>query len=204
MRREDWDIERSPAYIGHVPETFRQRPDSVRSDHPSHSLSAIGARAEELVRDHGRGGLRPCVFGDGAFARESPWERLYAWNAAYCFIGVDFTVNTMGHCIECRVIERALARAPAGRREALEARLARWQKDGAYPRYRFQAMGERLAEEGLVRFGRIGSATLRCIRTRDMVDRALAILDAEPERWFNEGFLAWLREALPEGDERDG
>ena len=194
MRPEEWDIDRSPAYIGTIPETFRQRPDSVRSNHPSHSVSAIGARARELTRGHGAAGLRPCVFGDGAFAGESPWERLYQWNAAYCFIGVDFTVNTMGHYIECRVIERALAEADEARRGELEARLARRGKTGVYPRYRFRDMGERLAGLGLVRFGRIGSATLRCIRARDMADHTLAVLAAEPEKWFHEDFLAWLRE----------
>ena len=195
MRSEDWDIARSPAYIGTIPETLRRRPQSVRSDNPTHSISALGARARELTRGHGSGGLRPCVFGDAAFARESPWERLCQWNAAYAFIGVDFTVNTMGHCVECRFIERVLAEASVAARGALEARLARWHKPGVYPRYRFKDMGERLAEGGLVHFGRIGSATLRCIRARDMVDGTLAILDAEPEKWFNADFLAWLREA---------
>jgi aminoglycoside 3-N-acetyltransferase len=195
MRLEDWDIARSPAYIGTIPETFRSRPEGLRSDNPTHAISALGARARELTRGHGSSGLRPCVFGDAAFARESPWERLYQWNAAYCFIGVDFTVNTMGHYVECRFIERVLAEAPVAAREALETRLARWQKPGVYPRYRFKDMGDRLAEGGPVRFGRIGSATLRCIRARDLVDGTLAILDAEPEKWFNPDFLAWLREA---------
>ena len=195
---DQWDIATSPAYIGTVPEAFRQRPDSVRSDNPTHAVSAIGARADELTRDHGAGGLRPCVFRDSAFAAASPWQRLYDWNAAYCFIGVDFTVNTMGHFIECRVIERALAAAPEARRAGLEARLRRWEKDGVYPRYRFQAMGERLAELGHVRFGRIGSATLRCIGARDMVDHALAVLDAEPGAWFDDDFLAWLHDTQRE------
>ena len=195
---DQWDIDTSPAYIGTVPETFRKRPDSIRSDNPTHAISAIGARADELTRGHGSGGLRPCVFRDSAFAAQSPWQRLYDWNAAYCFIGVDFTVNTMGHFIECQVIERALAAAPEAARGALEARLRRWEKDGVYPRYRFQAMGERLAELGHVRLGKIGSATLRCIRARDMVDHALAVLDAEPKAWFDDEFLAWLRDARKE------
>jgi aminoglycoside 3-N-acetyltransferase len=195
IRPEDWDIETSPSYVGRVTEVFRRRPDSVRSDNLSHSVSAIGARAEELTRDHGKGGLRPCVFGDTAFAKESPWERLYLWNAAYCFIGVDFTVNTMGHYSECNVVERALSRAPLQKRTVLTARLRRRGKPGVWPRHSFQAMGERLAEMGLVRLGGIGSATVRCCRARDMVDNTLAVLDAEPEKWFDEEFLAWLAEA---------
>lgn len=195
MRLEDWDIDRSPSYPGLITETLRQRPDSVRSDNPTHSVSAIGAGAEELTRNHGRSGLRPCIFGDTAFAAESPWQRLYEWNAAYCFIGVDFTVNTMGHLIETLFVGRALDGCPPDRRVELEAQVRRFGKPGVWPRHGFQAMGERLADMGLVRFGKIGSATLRCIRARTMVDNAVAILDAEPAAWFDDGFRAWLAQA---------
>jgi len=195
LRLEDWDIATSPSYPGLITETFRQRPDSVRSDNPTHSISAIGARAVELTADHGSDGLRPCIFGDRAFARVSPWQRLWDWNAAYCFIGVDFSVNTMGHLCECVFAERVLQRCPAERREALEARLGRWGKPGVRASHNFQAMGERLAEMGLVRFSKIGSATFRCIRTQDMVPNLLAVLEAEPERWLPEDFRAWLRDA---------
>ncbi len=194
MDIKDWDIDHSPSYPGLITETFRQRPDSLRSNNPTHSVSAIGARAEELTRNHGQSGLRPCVFGDTAFAGESPWQRLYEWNAAYCFIGVDFTVNTMGHLCETLFAERAVARCAPERRAELEAQLHRWQTPGVWPRHSFQAMGERLAEMGLVRFGTIGSATLRCIRAHVMVDNTLAILDAEPEMWFTHDFRAWLVE----------
>jgi len=200
---DQWDPNTSPAYIGTIPEAFRQRPDSVRSDNPTHSVSAIGARAVDLTRNHGTGGLRPCQFGDTAFAAESPWERLYQWNAAYCFIGVDFTVCTIGHYVECRVIERALAAVPdPARRADLEGRLARWEKEGVYPRFRFRDMGEHLTELGFVRFGKIGSATLRCIRARDLVDNTLATLDAEPDKWFKDEFLAWLHDAQEKGTEQ--
>lgn len=195
LRLEDWDIDTSPSYPGLITETFRLRPDSVRSDNPTHSVSAIGARALDLTRDHGKSGLRPCVFGDKAFARESPWERLYQWNAAYCFVGVDFTVNTMGHYCETRVVENILSRLPEPLRTQLEDEVRRWEKPGVWPSHNFQRMGEHLAEKGLVRFGRIGSATLRCIRARDMVDTILATLTADPESWFNEEFLQWLAKA---------
>jgi hypothetical protein len=56
-------------------------------------------------------------------------------------------------------------------------------------------MGDRLTSMGLVRLARVGSAVLRCIRTADMVRSILAILEAEPERWFDEAFQAWLGDA---------
>ena len=195
MPLEDFDVDTSPSYPGLITEVFRQRPDSIRSNNPTHSVSAIGARAEELTRDHGADGGRPCIFGDTAFSRVSPWERLYQWNAAYCFIGVDFTVNTLGHYVETNVVEKALQAAPAHLRDDLEAEVCRFHQPGVWPTHSFQAMGVRLEEMGLVRRSQIGSATLRCIRARQMVDTIMSVLDAEPAVWFKPEFLAWLERA---------
>jgi aminoglycoside 3-N-acetyltransferase len=199
LRMEDWDPDTSPAYPGRITEHFRQRPDSVRSNNPTHSVSAIGARAVELTRDHGVAGRRPCVFGDTAFARESPWERLYLWNAAYCFIGVDFTVNTMTHYIETLLVEAALRQAPSAARPGLKDQLQARDEGGVWPWYDRSGMEGRLADLGLVRYGRLGSATLRCIRARDMVDNILAILRAEAELWLRPDFMAWWAACHAEG-----
>ena len=191
---KEWDVNTSVSTVGLITEVFRKRPDSVRSDNPSHSVSAIGARALELTRDHG-GGPRICCFGDQAFAKVSPWQKFYDWNAAYCFVGVDLTVNTMRHFMECLTVERVLAAAPADRRGALSGRLQRRTRDGVWPHHNSQLMEARLDELGLMRYGRIGSATLRCVRAKPMVDTCIAILMSEPERWFDGQFLQWLREA---------
>ena len=198
MRIEEWNIYHSPAHVGRIPETFRKRPDSIRSDHPTHSVSAIGACARELTRDHGWGS-RPSPWGNQAFAEASPWQRLYDGDAAYCFIGVDFTVNTMRHFMEALLVTRILGQAPAPKRTALADRVIDWQKPGLWPHHRSQAMGERLAQMGFVRFGRIGSATLRCTRARTMVDRAMELFEAQPEQWFADDFLRWLQDARSEG-----
>ena len=208
----EWDYDNSPSYPGIITETFRQRPDSIRSNNPTHSVSAIGPRAAELTADHGKFGLRPCMYRDEAFAEASPWERLYQWNAHYCFLGVDFTVNTMGHYCQCRLIEWALRQAPPERRADLEKRVCRWETLLEYyrqsragqtptvtfmwPSFGFQRMGEHLADLGLVRFGKIGSATIRAIRSRVMVDTMLDTLKAQPEEWLPEAFVAWWHEAV--------
>ena len=208
----DWDYDNSPSYPGLITETFRQRPDSIRSNNPTHSVSAIGQRAAELTADHGKWGQRPCLFGDAAFAEASPWQRFYDWNAYYCFLGVDFTYNTEAHFCECLLIEWALQQAPPEKREALLARISRWEtvvdyyeasREGTgrvveflYPRFSFKNMGEHLADLGLVRFGTIGAATIRGIRTRDMVDNILATLKADPDRWLAANFLPWWHEAV--------
>ena len=95
----DWDIDHSESHVGALPETFRRHPESLRSDHFSHSVSAIGARSAELVADHGTGGLRHTPWGtqprlgvrssgDGTFSAppriaadgaEDWWIRSTAW-----------------------------------------------------------------------------------------------------------------------------
>jgi len=121
----EWDCDSSPSYPGLITETFRRRPDSLRSNNPTHSVSAIGRRAAELTAQHGAWGPRPCLYGDAAFAEASPWERLYQWDAHYCFLGVDFTYNTMGHYCQCVLLQWALQQAPPERRDDLDGRISR-------------------------------------------------------------------------------
>lgn len=207
----DWDVNTSPSYPGLITEVLRQRPDSLRSNNPTHSVSAIGPRAAELTATHGQSGLRPCMYGDAAFAADSPWEKLYQWDALYCFVGVDFTVNTMGHYCQSRLVEWALQQAPPEKRAGLDQRISRMEDCLEYyrqsqagtptlkfmwPMFGFQRMGEHLADLGLVSFGKIGSATIRAIRAHVMVDTILETVKAAPEEWFPESFLVWWYAAL--------
>lgn len=194
-RFETWDIARSPSDVGRITEVLRLRPDAIRSDHPTHSVAAIGKRAAELTRDHATTGGRPGPWGPAAFAAGSPWDKLYQWNASILFIGVDFHVNTMMHYIQSLVVERAVAGLTAARRQGLLARVQGWQRPGVWPHYPDSLLEPRRAQAGLVTYGRLGSATLRRIPARAMVERALAVLEAGPEAWFDAAFVAWYREA---------
>lgn len=192
----DWDIDHSEAYIGILAEAFRRHPESVRSDHFSHSVSAIGARALELVADHGADGQRHTPWGPRAFAESSPWGRLYAWNALYCFIGVTFRVLTMKHYLEATIVEETLAGLPPGHQAALADELSSIGSPGIWPFFNSEKLEERLADKGLVAYGKIGSATIRGIRTQELVNTALPMLRNAPEEWFNDEFMAWRRRAL--------
>jgi len=193
-----WDVRTSPAYVGAIPEAMRRRPGALRSDHATHSVAAIGARAKELTCGHGAYGERPGPFGPKAFAVASPWQRLADWEAAYCFIGVTFRVNTMVHFVETIVVQHALERCAPERRDALAAEVEGWMKPGVWPTISIEGREEierLLAERGLVRYGRIGSATLRCARAGTMVREWLAIVEADPGRWFPQSFCEWLERA---------
>ena len=192
-----WNIETSVTCVGRITEVFRHRPDAVRSDHGTHSVAAIGPRAQELTASHGAAGLRLGPWGPRAFARESPWQRFYDWNVAYCFLGVNFHFNTMVHLVETMLVDRALQRAAPEQREQLAAQITDWQQPGVWPSIGLEpreAIEQILYEEGLLRYGTIGKATIRCTRARPMVDRWLALAEADPPRWCSDEFVVWLRQ----------
>lgn len=194
-----WDVNTSATWTGAIPEALRNRPDAFRSDNPTHSVAAVGARADELTRGHANSGGRPCCFHEDAFGTESPWQKLHDWDAAYCFVGVDFTVATMRHFVECLLMEELLQEAAPSRREGLRARLSRWGVEGIWPHHDSRRLGELLTSRGLVTVGRLGSATLRCVRARAWVEESLTLLREQPEEWFSEEFRAWLENARDGG-----
>jgi aminoglycoside 3-N-acetyltransferase len=190
-----WSIAETPTYCGLIPETFRRRPEAVRSNHYTHSVSAIGARSGELTANHGESGLREAPWGPGAFAAESPWQRFYDWNVFYCLIGVNCQRLTMVHFVETHLVHRAIARAAPERREDLLAQVRGWTRDGIWPGIgtdKRLIAEEIFLEKGLLRYGKIGSARLRSMRIRPVVDAWIALAEEDPSYWCAEGFVKWL------------
>src|SRR5688572_31347016 len=68
-----------PGRTGALAEAFRRRAAAVRSAHPTYSLAAIGAGAEELLEGHER---------TGATAVDSPLDRLAAAGGLVLLLGV--------------------------------------------------------------------------------------------------------------------
>ena len=193
---ENFDVLTSPSYVGALSETFRTDPRSVRSNDFSHSISAIGARAEELVAGHEKSEYLHTPWSCRAFGKDSPWDRLYNWNALYCFIGVTMIVCTMKHYVEARIVAGCLAQADPARRDELAGRLTRIGSPGIWPWYDSEKTGGLLAGRGLVKSGKIGSAGIIGIRTRPLVEETFRILRAAPENWFAADFMAWRKECI--------
>lgn len=111
-------------------------------------------------------GLRPGSFGERAFATDSPWAKLLLWNAAYAFVGVDFTVNTMSHYIEYEYVDQVLRALPPDVCPHFATRLRSWfMTDGVWASFSFPVMGRRLDEAGLVARGRIAQPPRAMVRT---------------------------------------
>lgn len=151
-----------PTFTGLIPETFRRRPRVLRSDNPTHSVTACGPLAAAITGEHSRayGGEnavdRPVWASRGAFGPHSPWDKLYQFDAKYMFIGVDFNVCTIFHHVQVLLL--------------IEGPAACW------PKFDFRALGRQMDAAGLVRHGRLGWADTQWIGCRALVDNALRML----------------------------
>jgi aminoglycoside 3-N-acetyltransferase len=79
--------------MGAITERFRRMPGTVRSVHPTHSISAQGPGAEELVAGHERA---ETPFGEG-----TPFGRLIERNAIQIYFGSSTRPMTIYHAFEC-------------------------------------------------------------------------------------------------------
>lgn len=171
------DVRRTPTWVGRVPETALAHPEAVRSCHPTHSVCAIGARAEELTAAHEHA-LTPCGVG-------SPYVRLAAAGGKILLLGVNHTRNTTFHTAEelegvdyvfipggplhCTVRDRD------GVVRELWTPIHRWD----IPR-QFEAMHPALCEAGIVRPGGVCNAAARIMSAQALIDFLVAALRADP------------------------
>jgi aminoglycoside 3-N-acetyltransferase len=88
-----FDVTGTKTYAGTIAETFRIRPGVKRSWHPTHSVSACGARADEMIANH-ENAAGPC--GNG-----TPYVRICDLDRGFILLlGVNHMSNTALHGME--------------------------------------------------------------------------------------------------------
>ncbi len=194
-RFETWDIEHSPSDVGAVTEAGRLHPDAIRSDHPTHSVAAIGAQAEQITSGHATAHGRPSPWGPAAFGFGSPWQWLYDHDAHYLFLGTSTSCDTIAHFAQAEFVRSVLEDVPEDRREKLAGELREWQRDGLWPNFAFALVEEWLIERGAMNYATIGYATLRATRAKVNVDAVLDKLSTEADWILDDDFLEWLGRA---------
>lgn len=188
---ETFDLKNSPAYNGAVAEAMRKDARSIRSNHFSHSVSAIGKMAEYLTSEHGGGTPLPDPWCETAFSEKSPWSKFYEHNALYAFIGCSMSACTMKHVIEGRCIVKMLNLLPENKRDEFRKKLHYMCRYTFWSNIDMPIMQERLDKENLLMKTKLGNADLVSIRTKTLVDRVLEILDSEGEKYFRPAYLEW-------------
>lgn len=98
-----FDVARTPSRMGLLTELFRRSPGVVRSIHPTHSVAAWGARAQDFIRDH-QLAKTPCD-------RQTPYGRLPAASGKILLLGADIEAMTLFHYVEAE-LEPAMPFSP--------------------------------------------------------------------------------------------
>ena len=83
-----FDPKETPGKTGIVTEIFRKRSETIRSEHPSHSVAAQGKRAREFLAGH----RESAVFGV-----DSPIDRLAQAGGYVLLLGVTHLANSTIH-----------------------------------------------------------------------------------------------------------
>jgi aminoglycoside 3-N-acetyltransferase len=177
---EPYDKHRSPGIrMGVVAETFRQRPGTLRSDHPTHSSVALGKMAGFLTAGHN---LRD------PFDQDSPLYRLYEANGKILLLGVGHDRNTSIHLAEAiikspyniiRCVEEWADYAVMIDPDAKERCIRQTNFPGDSTAFnRLEGM---FYYQGIVKYGMIGAAVSMVMHARDIVDFTLNILKNKPD-----------------------
>ena len=87
-----FSYEATPCCVGALPEYFRTRPGTLRSVHPTHSVSAKGLRARELTRDH--------ILDATPVGPRSPLALLPKIGGKILMLGCGMAPNTSMHGVE--------------------------------------------------------------------------------------------------------
>lgn len=90
-----FNVAATPSCVGALSEYFRTRPGTIRSVHPTHSVSGAGSLVKDLLDEHIRS-TTPC----GPY---SPFARLPEVGGQILFIGCGLRPNTSMHAVEERV-----------------------------------------------------------------------------------------------------
>lgn len=173
-----FDVNKSPSNVGVLTELFRNRKNTIRSEHPTHSVAALGKEADTFTAGEYKHET-PC-------ARESVWGKVVDRKAQILLIGVDLTRNTFIHGIEewldipNRMTDHhedlfsvlnsgEKVRVPSRRHCGLS-----WSEH-------FWKVNDLLIEEGAMKTGRFGDAETRVVDAQMTSALLTELLEKNPE-----------------------
>ena len=176
ISKQDWQLIRDhwPAYdkqltqtqtMGAVAELFRLWPGTLRSDHPARSVAANGQYAAFLTEGH----TLSNIFGDG-----SPIGKLYELDGYVLLIGVGYEKNTSLHLADARA-DYPSKHMTIEHSAVLENGRRVWKAyDTLYVDGQdFAQIGAAFEQTHTVVHVQLGTATLRLMRQRPLVDFAV-------------------------------
>ena len=155
-------------WTGRIPDTFWRREGAVRGPNPTHSLSAIGPKAEELCQG---------------------WDRLLEADGYILLLGI-----TLKNCSSMHLAERKVrppkSPEPPG---ALKALMEKYEAEGlrvnvdypgqlCYPD--FEKLEGPCRERGVMKSVLIGESTVKLFRLRELIDLFAEYIGKAPELFY--------------------
>lgn len=171
-----FDVRNTPGCVGKISEVFRTMPGVSRSLHPTHSVIALGPRANHLTQWH-EDAATPC--GPG-----TPYMKLIEERSQVLFVGASLDQNTLFHTLE------AVAHVPYLLRDTDEAftitdasgttRVMRMRRHNRGPNRKFAATLDLLEHQGVTRSGPIGASESLLVECAPMAELILTALRKNP------------------------
>lgn len=153
----------TPTTMGAIPETFRNWPQTLRSNHPINSVCARGSLAQGITA------LHSLEMSEG---ENTPYEKVYALDFNILLIGVRFNRCTMLHFAESKSNNKRITTSiyPVFERDKkvwIEVR-----DMGNDNSTHFPEIEELYSRKGELRQGKIGEADSMLVSARKIVDFA--------------------------------
>ncbi|TVP91036.1 AAC(3) family N-acetyltransferase [Alkalibacterium sp.] len=173
-----FDVKESPSNVGVLTELFRKREGVVRSEHPTHSVAALGKEAKSFTEGEYQFST--------ACARESVWGKLVDRQAQILMLGVDLTKCTFIHGIEeWMEVPNRLSETPETLYSILhtgkKVEIPTYRHSGPDWSERFWKVDEILDEEGAQIKGQLGDAMVRLVDAAQTNDVLSELLQKNPE-----------------------
>lgn len=177
-----FDIANHPSGMGQISEHIRTHPQSRRSAHRQHSISAIGPHTEALT-----------THGPSAWAADGPFWQLVALDARILMLGVGYTACTFFHLIEQLVqvpyrewkyLDGILREADGSERPLPTRTFAQtsWSKGNDFNKF-----GRILERDNLVEIQPVGNAIARLFKASDALHLGIAEYRKDPELFVRTG-----------------
>ncbi len=169
---------RTPSRVGAITEFFRFYPGVIRSEHPTHSVAALGKKADLIVFSHSPK--------DSPFARNSPFGKMAEIDAWIMFLGCGLGPNSTLHAVEdwldMPYMTRCLAEAVLID-EKNNLRTVEFAKEPRGHRSFYQSDSDfikKLMEKEVFRVGKVCRASVYLAKMRKMIRSVLEILIDNP------------------------
>lgn len=197
-----WNINK-PSDTGLITEVFRNRPEALRSNQATHSVAAIGEKAEFLTKTHGITGKRYGIYGDTPFSNDSPWQKLFDINATVVMVGVDFEPLTFRHLCEYTLVEKALSIAKEyGKYDEYKAKICSFElrplldnKNLFWPYLNKDVVENEIIKNGFVTTVKCGNATLSAVKAKDVCQYIMENTWNNPDKWLVDSCaMKWMNE----------